>query len=107
VAFLRFGTFGNGLAFGEAQYTSTTNLRPIIQSNLSPGVMRSQYGWGHRSRRAWSRSEQYSPAAVSAADIGDISITISSASGAILGRLRTDIEKPILNELQFTNDENG
>jgi hypothetical protein len=107
VAFLRFGTLGNGFAFGESQFTNTNNLSPVLQSNISPGVMRSQYGWGQRSSRVWGRSYQYTPAAVSQADVGDLTITISSTSGAILGRIRTDIEKPVLHSIEFTNDENG
>lgn len=69
--------------------------------------MRSQYGWGARSSRVWGRSYQYTAAPVAEGTPSDVTITISSVSGAVLGRLRTDIEKPILHSVEFTLDENG
>lgn len=107
VAVLRFGTYGSLTCFGETVFSESTDAPQIAQSNLSGGRWRSQYGWGTRSRRSWTRSYLWTPQQVSAADAGDINITISSVSGSVLGRIRTDVERPKLHSIEFTEDENG
>ena len=102
-----FGTLSNGDALGESLFTEENNLPAIVQSNLSGARMRSQYGFNQRSRRVWTRSYEWTPQPVSAADVSDVTITISTTSGNVLGRIRTDIEKPILQSITFTLDESG
>jgi len=106
VAVLRFSTANNSV-FGEFAVNEPVNFTQIIQSNPSTGLRRTQYGFGQRSQRGYTRPEEWTPPAVSESDIGDVVITISSVSGAILGKIRTDIEKPILHSIEFTNDESG
>lgn len=107
MAVLKFAVSSGYIAFGESVFGEEYTLPQIAQSNLSGGRFRTQYGWGHRSSRGWTRSAQWTPQQVSAADVGDVTITISSVSGAVLGRTRTDVEKPILQSIEFTHDENG
>ena len=103
---MRFSTWGQTV-YGLLAFTETQNFPAVVQNNTSPGLMRTQYGWGLRSQRGWTRPEVYEPLPTSEGDVGEITITISSVSGAVLGRIRTDIEKPIFHSLDFTNDENG
>lgn len=103
---LKFATFSQ-FAFGEAVFGEESNTPTITQNFVSDGPMRSQYGWGQRTARGWTRPELYELTPQAAADVGDITITISSVSGAVLGEIRTDIQRPILNSLEFTLDESG
>lgn len=103
---MRFATWGMS-QYGRLVFTESQNLPVVVQSSESPGLMRTQYGWGHRSHRGWTRPELYEGLPAAAENVGEITITVSSVSGAVLGRIRTDIEKPVLHSLDFTNDENG
>ena len=74
----------------------------------SDGYYRTTAGWGQYGARVYSRPVKYTPLVRSAVGGGGFaSITLTASSGAILGRIRTDIQKTILKELEFTIDEKG
>ena len=93
--------------FGEVQFSGPTQYEifPPVPGQ-SAGLMRSQYGWGQVSRRKWTRSESWERP-LSREVTAFTSIVITTVSGALIGKIRTDIQKSIVNSLEFTIDENG
>ena len=103
----KFATVGGSEGFGGTQFSEFENVGTVVYPPTAVGRYRTQYGWGHRTARGWTRPESHALPAVAESGPESITITISSVSGAILGSIRTDIEKPVLHSIEFTNDENG
>jgi hypothetical protein len=103
----KFATIGSSDCLGGTQFGEFENVGQVVNPPTAVGTYRTQYGFGQRSARGWTRPESYSLPAVAASGSESITVTVSSVSGAVLGRLRTDIEKPVLHSIEFTLDENG
>ncbi len=93
--------------FGEVQFNGPTSYEIIPPTPADfDSLRRSQLGWGQITSRAWTRSYDFEREP--SRDTGKFAnITITSISGALIGNIRTDIQKSILQSLEFTDDENG
>jgi hypothetical protein len=96
------GAFGQ-IVFGDV-YPITNNP---INITLAPGLMRSQYGWGSRTERQWGRSYQYELPRRREISGTSADISLTSVSGAFVGKIRSDNQRTIINSIEFTNDSNG
>lgn len=94
-------------AFDEASFYDILAYPNIIQNNPSPGRMRSQFGFGHPSARTYTRGYLWTPRQVITPGSGGATIDVSSSNGDFLGKIRTDIQYPIVNSMEFTDDVNG
>lgn len=83
------------------------DLKVVQDSTLASGFQRTQIGWGHFGARGYSRPQEYFPPVKEEGEgkIGNVSI--ASASGALVGKIRTDVQKSIVQEINFTLDEKG
>jgi hypothetical protein len=94
--------FGEELLGGETD-DFIVNTYPTITTRG-----RATLGWGYAGARIFRKGYPWTPftkTAISGAAIS--SIVLTSSSGAILGRIRSDIEKTILRSISFTLDEHG
>lgn len=57
--------------------------------------------------RRYSSPESWAPRVIASVSTAFSNISIASVSGALLGKIRTDVQKTIVSEIEFTNDANG
>lgn len=73
----------------------------------SNGIYTTQYGYKCRGQRGWGRPDLFALHVDAAGPVQGAQLDFSLLSGVMLGKLRTDNQKSIVQSLQFTNDENG
>ena len=95
------------ICLDEILYNEEYSLPDHQDAVVSDGNMRAQRGWGFFSGRVYSRSYEWEPPETSTPFIGVLDISIVSYSGAIVGKIRTDVQKSIVQSLEFTLDEHG
>ena len=93
--------------FGDLQYSGEYELEDFFDSPNSGGNFRTQIGFGQFGNRVYSRPESLELAEFGQAGGGAIVIEVVSASGALVGKIRSDVQKSIINSLVFTDGENG
>ena len=76
---------------------------PITDNPNSNIFPRTQTGFFTLGQRVYSRPESVKLTPVDAGDADNPSITITTVSGAFIGKIRTDIQFSILESLRFTN----
>lgn len=96
------GSYLLGNSFNTYYQIQTANDSP-----LSPGRMRTQWGFYNFGRRIYSKSEYYELRRRTTPSGSFASINITSASGALVGKIRTDIQNSTMVSLEFVLDENG
>jgi hypothetical protein len=94
-------------ALGEIVMSEQYTLSDHQDSVLSPGWMRAHNGWGFFGQRFYSKSEKWTPPSSSVPSLTVLDISIASVSGAIVGKIRTDVQKSIVQSVDFTIDEHG
>ena len=90
--------FGDGI---EVTYSRDDDNSDLIKPR------RSQFGWGHFSERAFSRSYEYKGRIISEDSSQVATITFNNFSGGLVGELRTDIRYPLIEDIKFTIDKQG
>lgn len=87
---------------GKSQFNKLLSYTETLPDQTGSGFLRMQWGWGHTGERQWGRSYSYTPVEVAVS--GDVIpiIRIYSAGGSLLGIIRTDIARPIVNNIRFT-----
>lgn len=96
-------TFGN--TFGGAESYSITY--PNVIWPLRP-KKRATYGFGAFGSRVFGRPENWSPIEPSPTSSRvNVDITISTVSGAIVGKIRSDVRDSLIKSLEFTVDRAG
>ena len=81
----------------------------IITIELPPEVdtlWRGARGWGHMGRM-YGRSYPVSIPQRDEGTIESVVLEFSTSSGGVQGKIRTDVQRPILVSLDFTDDEHG
>ena len=73
----------------------------------SNGNYQTQYGSGSRTQRGWGRPELLYLTVVSETIKKSVNINLSLFSGTSVGNLRSGIQNSIIEDLEFTVDENG
>jgi len=92
---------------GASQFGGDVEIETLLAiPAVAPTLRRSQMGWGQYSRKVWTRSYPWErpPSRAPGKFAG---ITITSVSGALVGQIRTDVQKTLVNSITFTDDENG
>jgi len=92
---------------GEYVFNKPYTLTDHQDDECSDGNMRTQRGWGVLSGRAYSKSALWTAPEISAIELTNVEISLTSVSGALVGKIRTDVQKSIVQSLEFTIDENG
>jgi len=97
-----------GVVGGEIQVGGTLQVAiDVDDRSISTKLMRSQMGWREYSRKVWSRSYEWERPPTRALTGIQINIVITNVSGALVGKIRTDIQKSIVVSFEFTDDEQG
>lgn len=102
----------NVAQIGQCQYAQLAFNEPYDvydhqDSVLSDGLMRCHKGWGFLGQRRYSFPGEWEERPVSVTTGVLAEITIMSVSGAIIGKIRSDIQKTIIHSLEFTIDDHG
>lgn len=93
---------GESQALGETQHEINPDTPAVFE-----GKRRTTLGWNQKnSRRRFTRGEIFTQP-IKREESAFATIVITSVSGALIGRIRTDIQKSLLRTLEFTDDENG
>lgn len=95
------------LQLGQNQYNGTYELDDHQDSSASLGRMRTHNGWGTFGRRRYVYPELWSLRAGSSVNYRFAEISILSVSGAVIGKMRSDVQKTIIQSVDFTIDGNG
>jgi len=98
-----------GFQFSEIQFNGEslseyTNSYVIADSNIRN---RTQFGFGYFGARVYGRPYEYRPFARNTGGTGSVVIEISSIAGALIGKIRTDIEKSIVQSIEFSINADG
>lgn len=98
------GSFG----MGRTGFGGSARLQSVFEAAEISQRHRGVYGWGQVGSRLYGKGYpwtpfQRSPVTGAAAAV----LTLTSSSGALLGRIRTDIQKSILKSFRGTIDERG
>ena len=93
--------------FGEYVINEQYSLPEHPDIIYSDGNMRAERGWGVFAGRAYSKSQEWEPPETSTPSSLTVEISLNSVSGALVGKIRTDVQKSIVQSLEFTLDENG
>lgn len=96
-----------GFIFGGFVFDDPFVINNLIDVHHSPGRMRAHVGFKQFGRRQFSRSESYELKQRNVVNGAFATINITSASGALIGKIRTDVEHSIVISLQFVLDEHG
>lgn len=96
-----------GSVFGLGAFLTDVDFPFIPQHQSSLGRRRSAFGFNALSSRVYTRSYNFTLQPKNIAETGGVGIGLESITGALLGRIRTDIEFPIIESLTFVVDENG
>lgn len=99
------GGFGNNILGGQA-FAQQGEFNFIPQNNVSPNRNRVQPGFHQPGRRGYLRPVPFIPRVISE-EGEDLGISIQSVSGALVGKIRTDVQFSIVHEMRFTLDDNG
>lgn len=91
-----------GSRFGSSQLNRSDTVSRTIEEFISIDLKRLQGGWGHFGERQWGRTGDYTIRGVVTTPGKNPVIKFTSSSGAILGSVRSDVEKTILRRLKFT-----
>ncbi len=91
------------LQFGQNQFNGYYDVEYVNPVGISPGKMRVQTGFGTFGNRGYLRPEQWEirPRNISVGNV--ITISLSAASGALIGKIRSDSQETPFVSLQFTN----
>lgn len=100
---LGFDAFDAG-AFDESILTHFDYLSHGSPANVSK---RCTYGWGAYGARVKSRPEIYTPINREISTVSPGTISLVSASGALQDTIRTDVRRPLLQNIQFTDGQGG
>lgn len=94
--------------FGEKVIAETIQLSTTTEDNTSGIRPRNSFGFSYFGKRAYSRPEAWTPRDTSDTG-GDAfsSISITSITGALVGRIRIDHQNTIFHSLEFTNNQQG
>lgn len=96
------------LLYGELPAGEVANVEGMYDVAVPPeGFGRTSVGWGVTGQRVYGRPSYIIPSVAQPVQQDAIGVSVSTASGAFLGRLRTDARRPILRSLQFTIDDAG
>lgn len=96
--------FGSGL-FAQGSLFSVTYPSVVWASNSK---YRATYGFGAFGSRVYGRPESYTLIEPSETGAGlNVDISIGTVSGALAGKIRSDVEYSIIEELEFTVDQSG
>ena len=95
------------LQLDQSQFNGIYDLDDHQDSNVSAGRMRIHNGWGALGRRRYSYPELWAPREGSGVDYRFAEISIYSVAGALVGRMRSDVQKTIIQSVDFTIDDNG
>lgn len=96
------------IQFGSGQFLQSYNITTEnTVSTRRQGRLRSQLGWGFYSELQWTKGYKYRIRERRQVGGASANITITSVSGALVGQIRTDIQKSIVQSIEFTVDENG
>lgn len=79
----------------------------LSRGAVSQSVKRATYGWGAVGGRLFLRGEAFTPISRTSGSSGPGTIAITSASGALSDTIRTDVRRPLLHTLEFTNGKEG
>lgn len=100
-----YGAMFGSSEFGGAESYSITY--PSVIWDLRP-KKRATYGFGTFGSRVYGRPENWTPLPTSPTSSKvNVDITISTVSGAIIGKIRSDIQNSLVKSLEFTNDRAG
>lgn len=97
--------FGNNLLGGQT-FANPIAAVPVIGDHIAEGRNRVEAGFFQGGRRGYARPHAFEPRIISDL-VEDASIEIQSVSGALVGKIRTDIQFPLVHELLFTLDDRG
>jgi hypothetical protein len=103
----RFSQIGgqfNQISFNGSDIFSYSNT--FVSSSPSQRK-RTQFGFGYFGARVYGRPYDYIPFQRNTGGTGVVTIEISSISGALIGKIRSDIQKPIIQSLEFTLNADG
>lgn len=103
---MNFATLGQ-YQFGEFVFSQSDNLPIVVDSTNTLSYKRVQVGFGQFGNRGYSKPKQYYPRIIDEDKAKIATISIVSASGALVGKIRTDVQKTIVFDLSFTLDEKG
>lgn len=94
--------------FNSSQFNNVLDFAYNMPSGqIFRGALRSQFGWGNLGGVNWTVSYPYSVFRVEPPQGGILpTITLTSSTGTFNGTIRTDAEKPLITNIEFTI-ENG
>jgi hypothetical protein len=95
------------IQFGQLQFNAPYDLVDHKDSSASAGLMRCHKGWGQFGSRRYSVPEIWFMREKSHVDYKFAEISIMSVSGSVVGRMRSDVQKTIIQSVEFTIGPNG
>jgi hypothetical protein len=100
---------GHAFGFDElgVDETELVQYDYLSRGAVSQNVKRTTYGWGAIGARLKLRGEIFTPITRDSGESGPGTISITSASGAVSDTIRTDVRRPLLHTLEFTNSKDG
>lgn len=101
-----FGTLGVG-QFGDKVFAEVIGQPVVIDQVDSGGQLRTAIGFYESGRRGYARPEESIPRTISADPTEQVAITITNNSGDLLGKIRSDVEKSIIQSIEFTDGRRG
>jgi len=79
----------------------------LARGGVTTSIKRTVYGFGAHGARLKLRGETFVPISRQSGTAGPGTISITSASGAASDTIRTDVRRPLLHTLEFTNAKDG
>jgi hypothetical protein len=98
---------GGGIALmGDMLSAEPKEVQKLFDSPNSGSAMRTQVGFTD-SQRGYLRPEEFTSRTRNNPDISFPGISLESVNGALVGKIRTDVQKSIVESIRFTLDKTG